>query len=101
MRKSIWAENADLSKISDPDFRDMAELIGIDLACKVWERFLKLNLYFKEKPLLEIKGEFIRANFPRMTVRELAAATRTSEQFVYNVLNERCIIKGQQDLFPE
>jgi len=82
-----WIENLEISDLPG-QYKEMAEIIGIENTLKLAEHFGKSGFYFRGlEPLIARKKEiYIRENFNGQNHRELARRTEYSERWVYEII---------------
>ncbi len=92
-----WLDGISIEDLP-PQYREMAEIIGIEATVKLAEHFGKSGFYFRSlDPLIaRKKEEFIRKNFTGKNHRELARKTGYSERWVYEILR-----RGAEDDQPD
>jgi len=94
-----WIKEINYKKYLTGDLKDLEEIVGIDLFIKIMERFSKTAIYFSEKPLMEMKQEYIRKKYGEIKEKEIARKLGVSERLVYKIGSQRYIPKNQMDLF--
>lgn len=96
-----WYKEIDYKKYLDGDMKLLEEVIGIDKLMKLFELFSKTAIYFSEKPIMEMKQEYIRKNFGIIPQRQLARMLNVSERLVYKIGAQKITLKDQMKLFSE
>lgn len=98
MNSFDWIKEVDYDKVLTGDLSVIADVLGIDALIKLWSRFGKTTIYFSEKPIDQLRRQYIKQHKDR-PVKELARKLDVSEMFVYNVLNENSVKANQVGLF--
>lgn len=96
-----WIKEMDYKRYLSGDLRELEEIVGIDLLIKILVYFAKTTIYFSEKPIMEMKQEYIRQHYNKCTVKELAKKLNVSERLVYKIGTQKYINKNQVNLFDE
>ncbi|WP_337871607.1 hypothetical protein [Ignavibacterium sp.] len=96
-----WIKEIDYRKFLTGDMKQLEEIIGIDKFIELYKCFSKTSIYFSEKPLMEMKQEYIKQNFGLTGEKELARKLGVSERLVYKIANEKTTNKNQGNLFDE
>lgn len=96
-----WIKKIDYNKFIKGDLKILLDIIGIDNFIKLYETFAKTAVYFSEKPIMEMKQEYIRKYFGTMNVKELARMLGVSERLIFKVAAQRIVPNSQQNLFEE
>ncbi|MEG8946623.1 hypothetical protein [Rosettibacter firmus] len=96
-----WFKEIDYKKFLQGDLKLLEEIIGIDKFIELYNYFGKTSIYFSEKPLMEMKQEYIRKYFGYKNEKELARLLGVSERLIYKVAEQKIILKEQQDLFEK
>lgn len=99
--KMDWIKDIDYNKFLDGDLKLLVNTIGIDKFIELYSHFAKTAIYFSEKPLMEMKQEYIRKHFGFKNEKELARMLGVSERLVYKIGSQKVILSNQQDLFNE
>lgn len=99
--KMDWIKDIDYNKFLDGDLKLLVDIIGIDKFIELYCHFAKTAIYFSEKPLMEMKQEYIRKHFGFKNEKELARMLGVSERLVYKIGSQKVILSNQQDLFNE
>ncbi|QKJ99913.1 MAG: hypothetical protein HND40_10250 [Ignavibacteriota bacterium] len=99
--KMGWIKDIDYNKFLDGDLKLLVNTIGIDKFIELYSHFAKTAIYFSEKPLMEMKQEYIRKHFGFKNEKELARMLGVSERLVYKIGSQKVIMSNQQDLFNE
>jgi len=94
-----WLDGISIEDLP-PQYREMAEIVGLENTLKLAEHFGKSGFYFRSlEPLIaRKKEEYIRKNFNGRNHRELARRTGYSERWVYEILKRK---EEQPDMFTE
>jgi len=85
--KHDWIKEVEWSSILTNEMRELAEIVGIDKAIEVLEKCRKQQVYFSERPLMDLKRAYImkhRNSIPK----DLARLLNVSERYVYMVLKD-------------
>lgn len=96
-----WIKKIDYNKYLDGDLKLLVEIVGIDNFIKLFKVFAKTAVYFSERPLMEMKQEYIRKHFGEKSEKELARLLGVSERLVYKIGAKKMILNSQQNLFEE
>jgi hypothetical protein len=96
-----WIKEIDYNKYLDGDLKMLVEIIGIDNFIKLFKVFAKTAVYFSERPLMEMKQEYIRQHFGSKSEKELARLLGVSERLIYKIGAQKITLTGQQNLFEE
>lgn len=96
-----WIKKIDYMKYLDGDLKLVVEIIGIDNFIKLFQVFSKTAVYFSERPLMEMKQEYIRKHFGEKNEKELARELGVSERLVYKIGAQKIILNNQQNLFED
>lgn len=96
-----WIKEIDYSKYLDGDLKLLAEIVGIDNFIKLFKVFSKTAIYFSERPLMEMKQEYIRKHYGIISEKELARLLGVSERLVYKIGAQKITMNNQQDLFND
>ncbi|GIV45766.1 MAG: hypothetical protein KatS3mg036_0584 [Ignavibacterium sp.] len=99
--KMDWIKEIDFNKFLDGDLRLLADIVGIDKFIELYSHFAKTAIYFSEKPLMEMKQEYIRKYFGFKNEKELARMLGVSERLVYKIGSQKVTMSNQQDLFND
>ncbi|AFH47807.1 Hypothetical protein IALB_0093 [Ignavibacterium album JCM 16511] len=99
--KMDWIKDIDYNKFLDGDLKLLVNTIGIDKFIELYSHFAKTAIYFSEKPLMEMKQEYIRKYFGFKNEKELARMLGVSERLVYKIGSQKVTINNQQDLFND
>ena len=99
--KLDWIKDIDYNKFLEGDLKLLVEVIGIDKFLELYGHFAKTAIYFSEKPLMEMKQEYIRKNFGFKNEKELARLLGVSERLVYKIGSQKVILNNQQKLFED
>lgn len=94
-----WIKEIDYKKFLDGDLRLLVEIVGIEKFSELYKHFAKTSIYFSEKPLMEMKQEYIRQNFGFKSEKELARMLGVSERLVYKVGSQKFSTKKKMDMF--
>ena len=95
-----WIREIEFTDLLDKDAQLVYEHCGLDVFIAVWEALPSMNLYISTKPLDRIRKRYIRKYFTGGNVKELCARLNVSERFVYEVLEEKGVVReGQEGLF--
>lgn len=92
-----WIKEIDYNKFLEGDMKTVVELVGIDNFIKLFKVFGKSTVYFSERPLMEMKQEYIRKHFGEKTERELARMLGVSERLVYKIGSQKVCLGGQEN----
>lgn len=79
-----WIKDLDYKKHFSAEYNDMIDLIGLDNFLKLLDHFSKTTVYFTEKPIQSLHGEFIKKH-PDIPAKEIARQLNVSERFVYDM----------------
>lgn len=96
-----WIKEIDYHKFLNGDLKLLLEIIGIDNFIELYLHFAKTAIYFSEKPLMEMKQEYIRKNYGSKSEKELARLLGVSERLVYKIGSQKITINNQQKLFDD
>lgn len=96
-----WIKEIDYNKFLNGDLKLLLEIIGIDNFIELYLHFAKTAIYFSEKPLMEMKQEYIRKNYGSKSEKELARLLGVSERLVYKIGSQKITINNQQKLFDD
>lgn len=94
-----WIKEIDYKKYLNGDLKIIVELIGIEAFLKLYSIFAKTTVYFSEKPLMEMKQEYIKKHFGSKPEKELARMLNVSERLVYKIGTQKIVMSNQQSLF--
>ncbi len=89
--KYDWLKEIDYKSIFPEEYKELIEILGIELFGKIFDAFRKTPIYFSEEPIKKAQKLYILEyanNNPDLTPRELARKIGASERFVYKVLRE-------------
>ena len=79
-----------LHAVLDKDCALVFQHCGLDVLQKLWQHLPGMSLYVSEKPLFELKRQYIRQHFDpkskEASAKALAAELGVSEKFVYNAI---------------
>jgi len=98
--KLDWIKEIDWRKHLTGDLADVADTIGEDAFLSLWAAFAKTTIYLSEKPLDNMRREFIK-KYKGNNVKELARTLNCSEMFVYTVKADDKLKTDQIDMFEE
>lgn len=96
-----WIKEIDYKKYLTGDLKALEEVVGIDVLLKIIKAFAKTTIYISEKPLMEMKQEYIRQNFGFKPEKELARMLGVSERLVYKIGSQKISGKNQMDMFEK
>lgn len=96
-----WIKEINYQKYLDGDLKILAEIIGIEKLCELYKHFSKTTIYFTERPIMEMKQEYIRKKYGYINEKKLARMLDVSERLIYKIGSEKYINKEQQELFDE
>lgn len=96
-----WIKEIDYNKFLDGDLKIVVDIVGIDNFIKLFKVFSKTAVYFSERPLMEMKQEFIRKYFGSKSEKELARLLGVSERLVYKIGAQKLTLNNQQKLFED
>ncbi|AFH50748.1 Hypothetical protein IALB_3045 [Ignavibacterium album JCM 16511] len=96
-----WIKDIDFNKFLDGDLKLLIEIVGVEKFIELYRHFAKTAIYFSEKPLMEMKQEYIRKNFRNKSEKELARMLGVSERLVYKIGSMKVRMNDQGDLFDE
>ena len=87
---SDWIKNILIEELPE-QYREIAEIIGIENTIKLAEHFEKQAVYFKSlDPLINRKKEkYIHENFDGNNHKMLARITGFSERWIYEILTKK------------
>lgn len=94
-----WIKEIDYHKFLNGDLKLLLEIIGIDNFIELYLHFAKTAIYFSEKPLMEMKQEYIRKNYGSKSEKELARMLGVSERLVYKIGSQKISSKNQLEIF--
>jgi hypothetical protein len=94
-----WIKEIDYHKFLNGDLKLLHEIIGIDNFIELYLHFAKTAIYFSEKPLMEMKQEYIRKNYGAKSEKELARMLGVSERLVYKIGSQKISSKNQLEIF--
>lgn len=94
-----WIKEIDYNKFLNGDLKLLLEIIGIDNFIELYLHFAKTAIYFSEKPLMEMKQEYIRKNYGSKSEKELARMLGVSERLVYKIGSQKISSKNQLEIF--
>lgn len=94
-----WIKEIDYHKFLNGDLKLLLEIIGIDNFIELYLHFAKTAIYFSEKPLMEMKQEYIRKNYGAKSEKELARMLGVSERLVYKIGSQKISSKNQLEIF--
>ena len=93
-----WIKGIDYKKHLTGDLKELEEIVGIDVFIKLMSAFAKTTIYFSEKPLMDMKRDFIKKNFGFIGDKELARKMGVSERLIYKIAQEKYDLQ-QEELF--
>lgn len=93
-----WIKDIDYKKFLDGDLKLVEEIVGIDKFIELYSYFSKTAIYFSEKPLMDMKQEYIKKYFGFKKEKELARMLGVSERLVYKIGSQKST-NNQCDLF--
>lgn len=96
-----WIKEMDYKKHFDGDLLILLEIIGIDKLIKIYEVFGKTSIYFSEKPIMQMKREYIKRHFGLINDRELARKLGVSQRLIYKIAKEKVSNINQGKLFDD
>jgi hypothetical protein len=96
-----WYKKINYKKFLKDDLLLLEEIVGIDTLMKLYEIFAKTGIYFSEKPIMQMKEEYIRKYFGSKSEKELARELRVSERLVYKIGAQKITLNNQQNLFDD
>ncbi len=96
-----WIKEIDYNKYLDGDLKIVVDIVGIDNFIKLFQVFKKTAIYFSERPLMEMKQEYIRKHFGQKSEKELARELGVSERLVYKIGAQKITLNNQQNLFED
>jgi len=96
-----WIKKIDYQKYLDGDLKILHDIIGIDNFIKLFQVFAKTAVYFSERPLIEMKQEYIRKHFGEKSEKELARMLGVSERLVYKIGSQKITLSEQGKLFED
>lgn len=96
-----WIKDIDYKKFLDGDLKLLVDIVGIEKFSELYRHFAKTAIYFSEKPLMEMKQEYIRQNFGFKPEKELARMLGVSERLVYKIGSQKISGKNQMDMFEK
>ncbi len=96
-----WIKEIDYNKYLDGDLKIIVDTVGIDNFIKLFKIFSKTAIYFSERPLMEMKQEYIRKHFGQKSEKELARELGVSERLVYKIGAQKITLNNQQNLFED
>lgn len=95
MKTDRWFEEVPLNSFGET-FQEIAEIVGIDKAMKLYENFNKTTVLFSNAPFYRAKKYWIRNNRHQYSPTYMARKLEVSIRFVYQALEER-----EPNLFSE
>jgi len=81
-------EEKEIKRALEGDLQLVYDFCGMDVLCSLLENFPRMNLYISTKPLRQLQRLYIRKNFGKMPIKELAHKLGVSEKFVYSVIGD-------------
>lgn len=84
-----WIKEIDYLKYLDKDLKILCEIVGIDKFLEIIEIFGKTTIYFTNRPIVEMKKEYIRQKFGMIGNKELAREIGVSERLVHKIGSEK------------
>lgn len=96
-----WYKEINYKKFLKDELKMIEEHFGIDILMGLYELFSKTAVYFSEKPLMEMKQEYIRKKFGTIPDKQLARMLKVSERLIYKVASQKVIMNDQEDLFDD
>lgn len=96
-----WIKEIDYKKYLTGDLKALEEVVGIDVLLKIIKAFAKTTIYISEKPLMEMKQEYIRKKFGEIPDKELARKLGVSERLVYKIASQKIYSNNQVGLFDD
>jgi hypothetical protein len=89
----MWYKEIDYKKFLTGDLKIIEEEFGIDILMRMYELFGKTNIYFSEKPLIDMKIEYIKKklskNYNSDTLKKLCREMHLSERIIHKILEKR------------
>ena len=82
-----WYEQVPFEEFG-ADFREIADIVGLEKAIELYEKFRKTTVIFSNAPFYRAKKWWIRQNRHRYSPRQMAITLEVSQRFVYAALEE-------------
>lgn len=97
--KHTWMEHIKSPEDFPEGFQEMAELIGVENALKVWSLFEGQPVYFFKfkEGFSPIWHALVRKKWKKHNIKELAKEFDVTLQTIRNIVNDH---ENQTDLFP-
>jgi len=93
-----WVKETNYEEKFPEEYKAIINEIGLDNFLKLFRLFAKTPIYFSERPIYELKKEYILKH-KNKPPRELARILGMSERGVYKILNETGFAPEQMNLF--
>lgn len=94
-----------IDDIENRDLRMIAELFGVEIAIKFWQRFQGITISVPMNALTKFQHEWIKRNSKDMFPKEMAIKIGFSERYVQQIMSDqkktRQIEIRQSELFKE
>lgn len=94
-----WIKEIDYNKFLTGDLKLVADSVGIDNLIKLYKIFAKTTVYFSEKPLMEMKQEYIKQYYGTKNEKELARLLGVSERLIYKIGSQKYKADTQINIF--
>ncbi len=95
-----WIKETNYEEKFPEEYRTIIDLIGLENFLKLLSQFAKTPIYFSERPIDELKKEYILKHKGE-SPRELARILGMSERGVYKILSSTGYAPGQLNLFDK
>lgn len=96
-----WIKEIDYNKFLNGDLKIVVDIVGIDNFIKLFKVFSKTAIYFSERPLIEMKQEYIRKHYGTKSGKDLARLLGVSERLVYKIGSQEITMNNQQKLLED
>jgi len=97
MRDLSWLDELDVLQTLDKDTALIAKSCGVDVLKSLWAEVPGITLYISEKPLNELRRQYINKHANGQNTHEIAVRLGVSERFVYKVMAERSKPKPKEN----
>lgn len=94
-----WLREIEIEDLLDKDIKMIHDHCGMDVLIAMLVNFPSMGLYISTKPLTEAKKRYIKHYHNGSNTKELCRLLDVSERFVYDVLENRNSLPGQETLF--
>lgn len=96
-----WIKEIEYQKFLSGDLKILADILGIEKVMELYKVFTKTTIYFSEKPLMEMKQEYIRKYIGFKSEKEIARELGVSERLVYKIGSQKISSGNQLELFKK